>query len=187
MATPTPRRILVTSHCVLNQNAVVQPLARSAGMMKSAVDWITEEGFGVVQLPCPEFRFLGPTRAPMTFDEYNTPEFHASNRGLLGPIVAQLKLYQDNGYEIVGGLHVQGSPSCDPATGNWIADLLEAAEAAGVVIKDLWQLPETESGLFDPTDPASHFGNPEQRADGAVARGRLVHIGATIPVRPSDD
>ena len=114
MATPTPRRILVTSHCVLNQNAVVQPLARSAGMMKSAVDWITEEGFGVVQLPCPEFRFLGPTRAPMTFDEYNTPEFHASNRELLGPIVAQLKLYQDNGYEIVGGLHVQGSPSVTP-------------------------------------------------------------------------
>lgn len=34
----TKRRLLITSHCILNQNAVVQPLARSTGVMHSAVE-----------------------------------------------------------------------------------------------------------------------------------------------------
>jgi predicted secreted protein len=157
------RRILITSHCVLNQNAVVQPLARSSGVMKSAVDWAYDEGYGIYQLPCPEFFFLGPHRPGMTVQEYDTPEFHESNRGLLGPVIQQLKTYQDAGYEIVGGLFVQDSPSCDPGVGNWVGDILEAAKDAGVEIKDLWQIPNTDSGHFDPADKQSHFGPPTDR------------------------
>jgi hypothetical protein len=167
------KRLLLTSHCVLNQNAVVQPLARSSGIMKSAVDWAHDEGYGIFQLPCPEFFFLGPNRPRMTNDDYNTADFHDSNRGLLGPVMQQLKTYQDAGYEIVGGLFVQDSPSCDPARGNWVTDILVAAEAAGVEIKQLWQLPNSPTGTFDPTDPASSFGPPSNRA--------------LLPIIPTDD
>lgn len=159
----SPRRLLLLSHCVLNQNAVVQPLARSGGVMRSAVDWALDQGFELYQLPCPEFRFVGPNRAPASFDDYNTEGFHASNAKLLEPVMRQLRRYQAAGYEIVGGLHVQGSPACDPDTGNWITDLLDAAGAAGIEITQLWQLPTTATGDFDPADPATGFGHPGGR------------------------
>jgi hypothetical protein len=160
---PGPRRLLVVSHCVLNQNAVVQPLARSSGVMRSAADWALESGFELYQLPCPEFRFAGPRRAPASFDDYNTEAFHASNARLLEPVIRQLLRYQAAGYEIVGGLHVQGSPACDPDTGNWITDLLDAAAAAGIEIRQLWQLPQTATGEFRADDPQSSFGDPAAR------------------------
>ncbi|HEY0189297.1 MAG TPA: hypothetical protein VGC67_17555 [Cellulomonas sp.] len=186
------RRLLVTSHCILNQNAVVQPLARSSGVLRSAAEWALDQGYEIFQLPCPEFRFAGPHRAGASFDDYNTAEFHASNRELLGPVVERLRRYQDAGYEIVGGLHVQGSPACDPDTGNWITDLLAAAHEAGIEIDQLWQVPATPDGAFDPADPATSFGDPSTRAVypadattvSAQDRARLV-CGATIPVRPA--
>lgn len=162
-ATSPARRLLIVSHCVLNQNAVVQPLARSAGVMRSAVDWALDNDFELYQLPCPEFRFAGPRRSPASFDDYNTPRFHASNAALLEPVIRQLQRYRDAGYEIVGGLHVQGSPACDPDTGNWITDFLDAAAAAGIEIRQLWQLPQTASGAFDPDDPQTSFGDPAAR------------------------
>lgn len=163
-ATSSKRRLLITSHCVLNQNAVVLPLARSAGVVRSAVDWALDQGYSIYQLPCPEFRFAGPRRLPASFDDYNTPAFHASNRELLEGVIAHLRCYVDAGYEIVGGLHVTGSPACDPDTGNWISDVLEAAGDAGIEIRQMWAIPNSESGCFDPGDPAIDFGDPARRS-----------------------
>ncbi|MCW5951901.1 MAG: hypothetical protein KIT69_06560 [Propionibacteriaceae bacterium] len=157
------RRLLIVSHCVLNQNAVVQPLARSAGVMRSAADWALEAGYELFQLPCPEFRFAGPHRRGGSFDDYNTAAFHDSNERLLESVIQHLLRYRDAGYEIVGGLHVQGSPACDPDTGNWITDLLAATSAAGIEIRQLWQLPQTASGEFRGDDPQAWFGDPATR------------------------
>lgn len=157
------RRLLIVSHCVLNQNAVVQPLARSGGVMRSAADWALASGYELFQLPCPEFRFAGPHRAGASFDDYNTAEFHASNARLLESVIRTLLRYRDAGYQIVGGLHVQGSPACDPDTGNWITDLLDAAAEAGIEIRQLWQLPQTATGEFRPDDPQTSFGDPAAR------------------------
>lgn len=191
--------ILIVSHCILNQNAVVQPLARSSGVLLDAADWALAQGWGVFQLPCPEFRERGPLRDRATFDGYNTEAFHRSNRELLGPVISQLKRYRDAGYRIVGGMHVQGSPSCDPDTGNWITDILEAAEEAGIVIETQWQVPQTADAAFHPDDPATLFGDPGARRtypDAATTptaqeraharRRREVFLaGDRIPVRAS--
>jgi predicted secreted protein len=158
------KRIIVVSHCVLNQNAVVSDEARSPGVMKSAVDWANEQEFGIFQLPCPEFTFLGPDRPPMTVEQYDTPEFHDHNRKILLPYLEQLKVYQDHGYEIVGGIGISDSPSCDPGKGIFMRDFLSFAVQSGVKIDYFWQIPNTAEGLFDPTDPKSVFG--------AVPQGR---------------
>lgn len=152
------KRIIVVSHCVLNQNAVVSDEARSSGVMKSAVDWANEQEYGIFQLPCPEFTFLGPERPPMTAEQYDTPEFHDHNRIILKPYLEQLKVYQDHGYEIVGGIGISDSPSCDPGKGIFMRDFLSFAEQSGVKIDYFWQIPNTAEGLFDPADPKSVFG-----------------------------
>lgn len=168
------RRILVASHCVINQNAVVGGEARSPGIMKAAVDWADEQGFGIFQLPCPEFTFLGPERPPMTVEEYDTPEFHAHNRSILLPAVEQLKTYQDYGYTIVGGLGIAGSPSCDPGKGVFMNDFLALADELGVRIDFFWQIPNTAEGRFDPSDEESVFGpvSAGGRLDGVPPSGK---------------
>ncbi len=189
--------ILLVSHCILNQNAVVQPLARSSGVLFDAAGWALEQGWGIYQLPCPEFRERGPLRDRETFDGYNTEAFHRSNRELLEPVIRQLERYQAAGYRIVGGMHVQGSPSCDPDTGNWITDILAAAEEAGIVIETQWQVPQTADAAFDPADPATRFGDPRARRvypdhastptaeerDAARRRRTVLLAGDRIPVR----
>ncbi|QMV44186.1 CD3072 family TudS-related putative desulfidase [Cohnella cholangitidis] len=152
------KRIIVVSHCVLNQNAVVSDEARSPGVMKAAVDWANEQEFGIFQLPCPEFTFLGPDRPPMTVEQYDTPEFNEHNRKILLPYLEQLKVYQDHGYEIVGGIGISDSPSCDPGKGIFMRDFLSFAEQSGVKIDYFWQIPNTAEGTFDPADPKSVFG-----------------------------
>jgi predicted secreted protein len=152
------KRLVVVSHCVINQNAVVTDEARSPGIMKSAVDWATEQEYGMFQLPCPEFTYLGPDRPPMTAEQYDTPEFHAHNRKILLPFLEQLKVYQDHGYEIAGGIGISDSPSCDPGKGIFMRDFLSLAEEFGVRINYFWQIPNTEEGLFDPNDSRSVFG-----------------------------
>jgi predicted secreted protein len=151
------RRIILAAHCLLNQNSVIPGEARSTGVMKTAVDWIDGQGWGILQLPCPEFTFLGPDRPSMTRAQYDTPAYREHSRRILEPFVAQLAMYQAHGYEIVGGFGIQGSPSCDPGRGVFMEELLAAAQAAGVAFDSFWQIPETASGKFDPADPAGTY------------------------------
>jgi predicted secreted protein len=165
------KKIIVASHCVINQNAVVGGEARSPGVMKAAIDWTHEQGYGMFQLPCPEFTFLGPERPPMTVEQYDTPEFKTHNRKILLPVVEQLKVYQDHGYDIVGGLGIGESPSCDPGKGVFMRDFLEIAEEFGVEIDFFWQIPGTEEGLFDPNDAGSIFGPVGPKAKALASQG----------------
>lgn len=107
------KRILFTAHCILNQNAVIREWERAKGGFNAIIQKILENNIAITQLPCPEFTFLGEDRPPMTKQEYNTEAYRKHSREILGMIVKQFEEYLDHGYEIVGILGIQGSPSCD--------------------------------------------------------------------------
>jgi len=157
------RKILVVSHCVLNQNTVIPEEARSPGMMRSAVDWAESQGYGLVQLPCPEFTYLGPDRPSMTREQYDTPDYRAHSRAILQPIVEQLKTYQQYGYELIGGLGIATSPSCDPGYGVFMEELHRLIDENGIQLDYFWQIPATQDGKFDMVDPASTYGRIRSR------------------------
>ncbi|MDB5084346.1 MAG: hypothetical protein JWN30_1232 [Bacilli bacterium] len=152
------KKIILVSHCVINQNTVIPEEARSSGIMQSAIDWCHEQGFGAVQLPCPEFTLLGPDRPPMTREQYDTSEYRAHCRVILQPVIDQLKIYQQHDYDIVGGLGISHSPSCDPGRGIFMEELQKMAKEQNIAINFFWQIPATESGEFNATDPSSVFG-----------------------------
>ena len=104
------------SHCVLNQNCVVYPLARSKGAF-SFVNKIVESGVGIIQLPCPEIKFLGITRKSMTKEEYDTKEYRKLCMELFAPILEELIIYMENGYYFCGIIGINESPTCS-ITGN---------------------------------------------------------------------
>ena len=111
------KRILLVSHCILNQNTVIKDEERAEGAVLSAATWALTEGFGLLQLPCPEFTFLGLERPPMTYEEYDTKEYRRHCRQILQPVLEQALDYLKNGYEMAGVLGIQSSPSCDPGLG----------------------------------------------------------------------
>ena len=106
------KRLVLLAHCILNQNAVVQPLAREAGARSGIVRACLEAGLGMLQLPCPELVARGPARAQAERPSYDTPEYRALCRRLLEPVREQAAAYRRAGYEIVGLIGIGDSPSC---------------------------------------------------------------------------
>ncbi|MGN7359065.1 CD3072 family TudS-related putative desulfidase [Paenibacillus sp. SAF-054] len=174
------KQIIIASHCVLNQNALASGTALSSGLLQSAVDWAAKEGYGIFQLPCPELMFLGPDRQPMMAEDCDTPEYHAHNRRILLPAIEQLKMYQQHGYELVGGLGISGSPSCDPGNGVFMKDFLQLAAEHGVHIDFFWQIPHPEEGVFDPRDKQSIYGPVGMRIP-TVPKGSKVKVWRKSP------
>lgn len=106
------KNIIILSHCILNQNSVVKPLARAKGAYNDVVKLILDYDIGILQLPCPEFLFEGATRPPMTKKQYNTTEYRTFCNSLLQPILVQIKEYQSNSYSVIGLIGIEESPTC---------------------------------------------------------------------------
>lgn len=144
------KRILVVSHCILNQNTVIPEEARALGAIPSVLQWMEQEGFGIVQLPCPEFTFLGLDRPPMSYEQYNTEEYREHSRKILAPIVEQLEAYQKSSYELCGLVGIGSSPSCDPNRGVFMEEFFEELKKRGIVLNHSWYLPDDNDPTFDP-------------------------------------
>ena len=110
------KRIILLAHCILNQNAVVWPLARESGALAGVVRTCLDAGLGIIQLPCPEVTARGPRRAQAERPSYDTAGYRAHCRALIEPIRAQVEAYRRAGYEIVGLIGIGDSPSCGLTT-----------------------------------------------------------------------
>lgn len=106
------KKIILVAHCVLNQNSVIQGWARARGSFSTIVSLLIQSGLGIIQLPCPEQRFLGLARPPMTVDEYDTAKYHQHCQSLVFDLIPSLVDYQKHGFDFVGLLGIADSPSC---------------------------------------------------------------------------
>ncbi len=105
-------RVLLVAHCVLNQNAVVCPLARASGAFPEILMLLAGSGLGLVQLPCPETLWLGGARSPMSYEEYNCTEYVQLNRQLARDVNGFLEKMAASGTVPVGIVGVGSSPTC---------------------------------------------------------------------------
>lgn len=105
------RVVAVLAHCLLNQNTVVKPLASHEGAVTSLVEFLMKQGYGLIQLPCPEALYLGMRRWWMSKEQYDTESYREFSRRLLEPYVRLLAELARDGcrYAVIG---VRGSPSC---------------------------------------------------------------------------
>ncbi|MFA5576764.1 MAG: CD3072 family TudS-related putative desulfidase [Tissierellaceae bacterium] len=106
------KKIVVLSHCILNANSKVEGLSQYGGILRDYIDMLADKAIGIIQLPCPEMILYGIKRWGHVKDQFHTPFFRQQSRIMLEPIVQQLRNYVDFGYEIVGVIGIDGSPSC---------------------------------------------------------------------------
>jgi len=106
------KKVIFMSHCILNQNTVVCPLARAKGAYREIIGKIMDDGIGIHQLPCPEYRHLGLRREPMNKEQYDTKEFRDLCKDIAEDTIEIMKEYLENDYEIVGLIGINHSPTC---------------------------------------------------------------------------
>jgi predicted secreted protein len=141
------KRVLLTAHCILNQNAKIDRCAHYPGMIKEVAAILIETGVGIVQMPCPELVYLGldrqaDRRVLTTIESEDTrvrrrmieDRGKALCRKIAQDLVYQIEEYQQNGFEVVGIVGINGSPSCGVET-TWSNDQEE--RGSGVFIQML--------------------------------------------------
>ncbi|HDD26638.1 MAG TPA: DUF523 domain-containing protein [Acidilobales archaeon] len=125
------KKVILVSHCLLNQNSVVYGLAKRPSMVKELIDLLHELNIGIVQLPCPETLHLGLRRFWQVREQYDTQGFRELCREVLKYVITYVREYVVNGYEVVGIIGVTGSPSCGihhTSSGDWVGNPLNATE-----------------------------------------------------------
>jgi len=105
------KKFIILAHCLLNQNTVVKPLASHVGVVSSLIQFITEKGYGVIQLPCPETIYLGLRRWWMSREQYDTVSYREFSKRILEPYIRLVEELVRDGCEYIV-IGVKGSPSC---------------------------------------------------------------------------
>lgn len=106
------KKLIVISHCILNQNAVVHGWERARGAYPFIIN-LLREGYSLIQLPCLEFLTLGGRRKPMSYDDYSSLDgFREKCFEMLQPIMKQIMMYLDEGYDYLGVIGINESPNC---------------------------------------------------------------------------
>lgn len=137
------KKIILTSHCILNQNSVIEGWGRARGAFP-IVKLLLNEGIGIIQLPCPELIFNGINRPPLEYKDYNTKDYRNLCHELLLPYVSQLKAYIENGYQLLGIVAVHNSPSCSITgkRGVFMEELFDICEQQNILLQYV-EIPET--------------------------------------------
>lgn len=156
------RKMVMLSHCILNANSKVEGLSIYPAAMQDLVRFLMESGIGIIQLPCPEMEVYGIKRWGHVKEQFDTPHFRRICREILRSTVGQVENYLNNGYEVLGIIGIDGSPSCGVqktcSSQNWggetsdkeelwnkISDV-RSVEGRGVFMDELMEL-LGESGL----------------------------------------
>jgi predicted secreted protein len=123
------RRVILVSHCLLNENTRYAGGATRPGAVTEAVDELMAAGYGIHQLPCPERHAWGGVLKRRSLLLYGSRgrAIHALRRPLLrvftwwtrfvyrriaGRVVRDVIDYKRSGMTVGGIVGIGGSPSC---------------------------------------------------------------------------
>ncbi len=134
------RRILILSHCILNQNSVVLPYGREMKDFQELINYCMTNNIGLIQLPCPELKQLGLRRWGHLKTQLDYPGYRKLCYELLIPIIEDIEGYLENNYQIMGVCGIKGSPTCgvsETCVGDWQGEVstYESIEAAQAKVK----------------------------------------------------
>jgi predicted secreted protein len=141
------KKVVLIAHCVLNQNAKIDRCAHYPGTIREIAQTLIDAELGILQMPCPELLCLGldrqvDTEIHTTIESEDTRVAQRMAEGqtktlcykLVSDLVYQVEEYQRNGFELVGIIGINGSPTCGIET-TWANS--REVQGPGVFIKIL--------------------------------------------------
>jgi predicted secreted protein len=107
------KKIVLVSHCILNQNARPMGGEKYSGAVKEILELFTDSGVGIIQIPCPQLEFNeGLNRNSKSKDSYDNVGFRGKCQKLSTSIIHTIESYISKNYEILGILGVEQSSTC---------------------------------------------------------------------------
>ena len=124
------KKVILVSHCILNQNVKIDRCAWYAGAIREVTQTLLDAGVGLLQMPCPELLALGLDRqvekgALTTIESEDDRVSERMNEEkprqlcarIARDLVYQIGEYQQNGFTVLGVLGINGSPTCGVESG----------------------------------------------------------------------
>jgi len=119
------KKLVIVSHCILNQNSISDATADFPSQYKQITDLLIDNNIGIIQLRCPELTCLGLNRQD---DLGGTRELLQENSRIrvllekreskekinteVAMLKNEIKEYLKYGFNIMGIIGVDRSPSC---------------------------------------------------------------------------
>lgn len=116
------KKIVFVANCLLNANNKVLEAARYSGMFSEVIHIIDQLGFGIIQMPCPETLYMGNQRWYNSRNLYDNVGYRRFCRQMAEPMADYMENYIKVGYESVGILTCDGSPSCGITKSSYCED-----------------------------------------------------------------
>lgn len=126
---PRSKKIVLISHCILNQNAASDGTADYPGAFEAIINKLLEAKVGIIQLPCPELMCLGLDRGDVKGGEREAVVENSRIReellldipkkkmeALVASTIYQIEEYLKYGFEIKYIIGLNRSPSCGVET-----------------------------------------------------------------------
>ena len=105
-------KVVVCTHCILNQNAKLEGIAGWPGMIEEVMEIIGRSGAGILQMDCPEMIYEGIGRFDKSVEQYRCHAFKRLSETIVSGVVDQIEDYLRWGYQIPAILAIDGSPTC---------------------------------------------------------------------------
>ncbi|WP_297871399.1 CD3072 family TudS-related putative desulfidase [uncultured Oscillibacter sp.] len=144
------KKIVFIAHCFLNQNSISDGTAVCPAVCRELVECLMNADIGMVQMPCPELCCLGLDRgnaegagSPVVVENTRIrgalkQEKASQTLTLLAEgVVRQILEYRRFGFEILGIIGANRSPSCGVDT---TSDHNEEVEGMGLFMEELSRL-----------------------------------------------
>jgi len=123
------RKVMFVSHCILNENTRYFGGAFRKGCVDEVVDSLQATEVGIIQMPCPERECWGGvlkkdimkahgSKGTFSYKIYNAFfdlwiwNIKRKYRRLANKVVEEIRDYKNSGFEVVGVIGIDGSPSC---------------------------------------------------------------------------
>ncbi len=131
-------RFVAVIECILNQNARDAGAARSPAINLPILELCNKYDVGILQIPCPEIRFLGFARkrqkGKSIRDALDTPEGRRCCREISIEIADRIQVYIAQGYQLLSVL--AGNPESPGCAVHYNGDKLSSI--SGILMKELF-------------------------------------------------
>jgi predicted secreted protein len=132
------KKHILVPYCALSQGIRADSIVQHyPAVVKEVIEYLIKKDINIMQMPCPELFFDGIRRPPCGKSQYDNQKNRKICREVASRVVDMIKLIQSGGYEIIGILGVNYSPSCAvdyigykrpdkiPGTGIYIEELVK--------------------------------------------------------------
>ena len=129
------KKVVFTSFCLLAQGLRAEGIVKKfPAIVKPVVDLLEEYDINIIQMPCPELEYEGIKRAPASKVKYDNEVYRNICKKYAENIASFIENLRENGYEVVGILGIENSPSCAV---NYLFERGRRVSGMGVYMEEL--------------------------------------------------